>query len=128
MPTPTDSPTIGMELNLLRKAIGSNARGMTIRTLFERIPNILPRLFPCMLMSPNSVAQYLEQKEGLFDVVIFDEASQLPTCKAIGSLYRAKDAVVVGDPKQSIFSFQGADLYIYEAATKKRKWEICSSL
>ena len=114
IPSPTDSPTIGMELNLLRKAIGSNARGMTIRTLFERIPNILPRLFPCMLMSPNSVAQYLEQKEGLFDVVIFDEASQLPTCKAIGSLYRAKDAVVVGDPKQmpptSFFSGGGPEV------------------
>lgn len=114
IPTSTDSPEIGMELNLLRKAIGSNARGMTIRALFERIPNILPRLFPCMLMSPNSVAQYLEQKENMFDVVIFDEASQLPTCKAVGSLYRAKDAVVVGDPKQmpptSFFSGAGPEV------------------
>lgn len=114
IPSPTDSAEIGMELNLLRKAIGSNARGMTIRVLFERIPHILPKLFPCMLMSPNSVAQYLEQKEGLFDVVIFDEASQLPTCKAIGSLYRAKDAVVVGDPKQmpptSFFSGGGPEV------------------
>ena len=114
IPSPIESPEIGIELNLLRKAIGSNARGMTIRTLFERIPNILPRLFPCMLMSPNSVAQYLEQKENLFDIVIFDEASQLPTCKAIGSLYRAKDAVVVGDPKQmpptSFFSGGGPEV------------------
>lgn len=53
-----------------------------------------------MLMSPNSVAQYLERKNDLFDVVIFDEASQLPTCKAVGALARAKDAVIVGDPKQ----------------------------
>lgn len=100
IPTPWDSPDIGMELNLLRKAIGSNARGMSIRTLFERIPHILPLLCPCMLMSPNSVAQYLEQKNDLFDIVIFDEASQLPTCKAVGALYRAKNAVIVGDPKQ----------------------------
>ncbi|MBR0130646.1 MAG: hypothetical protein IJM08_05040, partial [Firmicutes bacterium] len=100
VPTSWDSPAVGMELNLLRKAIGSNARGMSIRALFERIPHILQELCPCMLMSPNSVAQYLAQDNNLFDVVIFDEASQLPTCKAIGALARAKDAVIVGDPKQ----------------------------
>ena len=53
-----------------------------------------------MLMSPNSVSQYLERKSDLFDVVIFDEASQLPGCKAVGALIRAKDAVIVGDPRQ----------------------------
>lgn len=100
VPTSWDSPEIGMELNLLRKAIGSNARGMSIRSLFERIPHVLQELCPCMLMSPNSVAQYLAQDNNLFDVVIFDEASQLPTCKAIGALCRAKNAVIVGDPKQ----------------------------
>ena len=100
VPTSWDSPEIGMELNLLRKAIGSNARGMSIRALFDRIPHILQALCPCMLMSPNSVAQYLAQNNDLFDIVIFDEASQLPTCKAVGALYRAKDAVIVGDPKQ----------------------------
>ena len=100
VPTSWDSPEIGMELNLLRKAIGSNARGMSIRNLFDRLPAVLQGLCPCMLMSPNSVAQYLAQDNNLFDVVIFDEASQLPTCKAIGALARAKDAVIVGDPKQ----------------------------
>ncbi len=100
VPSSWDSPEVGMELNLLRKAIGSNARGMSIRTLFERIPHVLQELCPCMLMSPNSVAQYLTQDNNLFDVVIFDEASQLPTCKAVGALSRAKDAVIVGDPKQ----------------------------
>lgn len=100
IPNSWDSPAVGMELNLLRKAIGSNARGMSIRNLFERIPNVIQQLCPCMLMSPNSVAQYLSQSNDLFDVVIFDEASQLPTCKAIGALARAKDAVIVGDPKQ----------------------------
>ncbi len=114
VPTAFGSPEIGMELNLLRKAIGSNARGMSIRNLFDRIPNILPLLCPCMLMSPNSVAQYLAQDNDLFDVVIFDEASQLPTCKAIGALSRAKDAVIVGDPKQmpptSFFSGGGPEV------------------
>lgn len=114
IPTSVDSPEIGKELNLLRKAIGSDARGMSIRNLFERIPNVLQELCPCMLMSPNSVAQYLAQRNDLFDVVIFDEASQLPTCKAVGALSRAKDAVIVGDPKQmpptSFFSGAGPEV------------------
>ena len=114
VPTSWDSPETGKELNLLRKAIGSNARGMSIRALFERIPNVLQTLCPCMLMSPNSVAQYLAQKNDLFDVVIFDEASQLPTCKAVGALFRAKDAVIVGDPRQmpptSFFAGSGPEV------------------
>ena len=114
VPTAWDSPEVGMELNLLRKAIGSNARGMSIRNLFDRLPHVLQSLCPCMLMSPNSVAQYLAQDNNLFDVVIFDEASQLPTCKAVGALSRAKDAVIVGDPKQmpptAFFSGGGPDV------------------
>ena len=53
-----------------------------------------------MLMSPITVSQYLQPENGMFDMVIFDEASQMPTAEAIGSLARAKCAVVVGDPKQ----------------------------
>lgn len=53
-----------------------------------------------MLMSPISAAQYLQAENDLFDIVIFDEASQLPTCKAVGVLARAKNAVIVGDPNQ----------------------------
>lgn len=51
-------------------------------------------------MSPISAAQYLQAENDLFDIVIFDEASQLPTCKAVGVLARAKNAVIVGDPNQ----------------------------
>lgn len=63
---------------------------MSIRTLFEQIPHVLTRLCPCMLMSPISAAQYLKAENDLFDIVIFDEASQLPTCKAVGVLARGK--------------------------------------
>ena len=51
-------------------------------------------------MSPLSVAQYLDPNCKPFDIVIFDEASQLPTCKAVGALARGKDAIIVGDPNQ----------------------------
>lgn len=100
LPTSCDSVEVSKELNILRRAISSNGRGLSIRTLFEQIPNILTRLCPCMLMSPISAAQYLKTENDLFDIVIFDEASQLPTCKAVGVLARGKNAVIVGDPNQ----------------------------
>ena len=88
------------ELGILQRCIRSAGRGTSIRRLFEQIPNLLPRLCPCMLMSPISVAQYLDPKGEPFDLVVFDEASQLPTCKAVGVLARGRHAVIVGDPKQ----------------------------
>jgi len=88
------------ELGILQRCIKSGGRGTSIRKLFDQIPNLLPRLCPCMLMSPISAAQYLDPKREPFDIVVFDEASQLPTCKAVGVLARGKDAIVVGDPKQ----------------------------
>lgn len=100
LPTSIDSVEISKELNILRRAISSNGRGVSIRTLFEQIPHVLTRLCPCMLMSPISAAQYLKAENNLFDIVIFDEASQLPTCKAVGVLARGKNAVIVGDPNQ----------------------------
>jgi superfamily I DNA and/or RNA helicase len=53
-----------------------------------------------MLMSPISVAQYLDPAGAKFDLVIFDEASQVPTAQAVGALARGNQAVIVGDPKQ----------------------------
>ena len=88
------------ELGILQRNIKSGGRGTSIRRLFDQIPNLLPRLCPCMLMSPISAAQYLDPKREPFDIVVFDEASQLPTCKAVGVLARGKDAIIVGDPKQ----------------------------
>ena len=88
------------ELGILQRCIKSGGRGTSIRKLFDQIPNLLPRLCPCMLMSPISAAQYLDPKREPFDIVVFDEASQLPTCKAVGVLARGKDAIIVGDPKQ----------------------------
>ncbi|WP_290797541.1 DUF3320 domain-containing protein [Flavihumibacter sp. UBA7668] len=88
------------EIGILQRALRSNGRGMSIRKLVELIPGLLPKLKPCMLMSPISVAQYLELGKIEFDLVLFDEASQLPTCEAIGAIARAKKVIVVGDPKQ----------------------------
>lgn len=101
------------EPGILLKAIKSKGRGIAIRQLFERIQNLLPKIKPCMLMSPISVAQYLDPSFPKFDLVIFDEASQLPTSEAIGAMGRGKNVIVVGDPKQlpptSFFNAQQKD-------------------
>ena len=53
-----------------------------------------------MLMSPISVAPYLDLTNDKFDIVMFDEASQMPTSEAVGAIARGKALVCVGDPKQ----------------------------
>ncbi len=88
------------EMSILRRAARSMGRGMSLRRLFDSIPHLLRRLAPCMLMSPLSVAQYLDPSMPPFDLVIFDEASQMPTCEAVGAIARGEHLVVVGDPKQ----------------------------
>ncbi len=88
------------EIGILQRAIKNKARGLSIRKLFDQIPTLLPRIAPCMLMSPISVAQYFDVSTDHFDLVIFDEASQLPTCEAVSALARAKQAIIVGDPRQ----------------------------
>lgn len=88
------------EIGILQKAIKSGGRMLSIRKLFDSIPNLLRKLSPCMLMSPISVAQYIDPNYPKFDLVVFDEASQLPTCEAVGAMARGNDVIVVGDPKQ----------------------------
>lgn len=90
----------GSELFTLLQAVQSTRMRKSIRTLLTEIPHILPRLCPCFLMSPQSAAQYLTMDYPKFDVVIFDESSQITTCKAVGALGRAKAAVIAGDSRQ----------------------------
>ncbi len=101
------------ELGILLRAIKSRGRGISIRQLFDQIPELLLRLKPCMLMSPLSVAQFIDLDNIQFDLVIFDEASQMPTCEAVGAIARGKNVVIVGDPKQmpptSFFSSSSVD-------------------
>lgn len=101
------------EIGMLQRAIRNNGRAMSIRKIFDSIPNLLPRLAPCMLMSPISVAQYFDADSPKFDLVIFDEASQMPTCEAVGAIARGTNVIVVGDPKQmpptSFFSTNNID-------------------
>ncbi len=96
----TDAGIPPAELGLLRKEIGKKARHLPVRQLLSRIPNLMPRLKPCVLMSPLSVAQYLDSGYEQFDLVVFDEASQIPVWDAVGAIARGRQLIVVGDPKQ----------------------------
>ncbi|MBQ8428170.1 MAG: DUF4011 domain-containing protein, partial [Clostridia bacterium] len=100
LPLPDTEDSLSLDLLAFRRLSKSNLRGVGLRKLFEEIPRLMRVVAPCMMMSPNSVAQYLSAQSGLFDLVIFDEASQMPTAEAIGALARAKSAIIVGDPKQ----------------------------
>lgn len=96
----SDNSKLSSEFVILNKAISNNGRGISLRNLFDSIPNILHKICPCFLMSPLSVAQYLDPKNSPFDIVIFDEASQITTSDAIGAIARGKSAIIVGDEKQ----------------------------
>jgi very-short-patch-repair endonuclease len=98
VPRVTSDP--GGELGALLRELGKQRGHRPLRRLFAEIPTLLPRLAPCLLMSPLSVAQYLDPALPRFDVVVFDEASQLATADAIGALARGEAAVVVGDAQQ----------------------------
>ena len=95
----TEGP-LALELMAFNRQIKGNMRGFNLRGLFTDFPELLKVVAPCLLMSPSTVSQYLPPDPGLFDIVIFDEASQMPTCEAVPSLARAKSAIIVGDPKQ----------------------------
>ncbi|MBK8975482.1 MAG: DUF4011 domain-containing protein [Planctomycetes bacterium] len=88
------------EVGVLKREKEKKRRHLPIRRLFERIPNLLPRLKPCVLMSPLSVAQYLDPATPPFDLVVFDEASQITPWDAVGVLARGRAAIVVGDSRQ----------------------------
>lgn len=100
VPADMDSSANGSEAYTLYRAINSSRMRKSIRTLLGEIPNILPRICPCFLMSPQSVAQYITPDYPRFDLVIFDESSQITTSKAVGALGRAESAVIAGDSRQ----------------------------
>lgn len=88
------------ELGRLRRELQKQRKHIPVRQLVQGLPTLLPKLKPCLLMSPLSVAQYLDAGYAPFDLVVFDEASQIPVWDAVGAIARGKQLAVVGDPKQ----------------------------
>jgi len=87
-------------LGRLRDLMGQQRPRESIRVLLDRLGPTTTKLTPCVLMSPLSVAQYLPAGQASFDIVLFDEASQITTWDAIGAIARARQSIIVGDPKQ----------------------------
>ena len=88
------------EIAVLKKELNKQKRLMPLRKLFMAIPNLVTSLRPCFMMSPLSVSMFLEAQSYSFDLVIFDEASQVHTEDAIGAIMRGKQIIIVGDTKQ----------------------------
>lgn len=95
-----DAVTRSSEWGLLRHEMAKKTRHLPLRELMSSLPTALTKLTPCLLMSPLSIAQYLSADANAFDVVVFDEASQIPVWDAVGAIARGKQVVMVGDPKQ----------------------------
>lgn len=102
-----DSP-----VGLIKKEYNKSRRHMPIRKFLDTISPVAKSLKPCYMMSPMSVSQYLPVAPE-FDIVIFDEASQIPPWDAIGAMSRGKQAIIVGDTKQlpptAFFSMNSED-------------------
>ena len=88
------------ELALINNEINKKTRHVSIRNLAKRAGKALLELMPCWMMSPHAVARFVEKNNIIFDLVIIDEASQMTPENAIGALYRAKNALIVGDTNQ----------------------------
>lgn len=95
-----DNVSRNSEWGVLRHEIGKKRAHLPLRELMAQIPEALTKLTPCLLMSPLSIAQYLQAGTKAFDLVVFDEASQIPVWDAIGAIARGHQVVMVGDPKQ----------------------------
>lgn len=74
-------------------------RHMPVRELLGRTREVVQLIKPCFMMSPLTVSQFLPA-DYYFDVVIFDEASQVRPADAVNCVYRGSSLVVAGDEKQ----------------------------
>lgn len=83
----------------LRRAVGGRS-APKIRTLISNYGDVISRLTPCVLVSPDSAARFIPSDSQLFDIVVFDEASQVTVANAVGAMGRGRSVVVVGDSKQ----------------------------
>jgi hypothetical protein len=89
----------GSEVALLRNEAAKKRRHMPVRKLLAAIPTLLSELKPCLMMSPLTVSHFLSP-DHRFDLVVFDEASQVPPQDAVNCIYRGAQLVVAGDSRQ----------------------------
>ncbi len=88
------------KMGVLRGEAKKKTRHMPLRRLLKEVGDAVQTIKPVFLMSPLSVAQYLDPDGLTFDLLLIDEASQVRPADAIGAVMRAKRTIIVGDQKQ----------------------------
>lgn len=103
----------GSSISILLREGEKKRKQKSVRQLLEDVGDLALTIKPCFLMSPLSVSTFLSS-DMKFDVVVFDEASQIFPQDAIGAIYRGKQLIVVGDSKQmppsNFFNSAAADI------------------
>jgi very-short-patch-repair endonuclease len=93
-------PQIDREMAVLRPELKKQSRHKPLRRTLLAAGAAARAIHPCWLMSPLSVSQFTPAEQGQFDLVVFDEASQMRPEDAVAAIARGKQLIVVGDPKQ----------------------------
>ncbi|GAA4379332.1 DUF3320 domain-containing protein [Hymenobacter koreensis] len=93
-------PTAHGQMSILKNEFAKKTRHLPIRQLMQKAGHVVQAIKPVFMMSPLSVASFLPPGAVDFDLVVFDEASQVKPVDALGAVARGKKLVVVGDSKQ----------------------------
>jgi hypothetical protein len=94
------NPQAGGRVGQLTRELGRKRGGLKIRDLMAKYGDLITSALPCVLVSPDSVARFFPADSDRFDIVVFDEASQVRVADAIGAVGRAHAVIVVGDSEQ----------------------------
>ncbi|WP_166784461.1 MULTISPECIES: DUF3320 domain-containing protein [Cryobacterium] len=100
------------QASIIRREAEKKKRHIPVRQLVDRARDVIQAIHPCFMMSPLAVSQYLPA-DLHFDVVIFDEASQVTPGDAINCIYRGNALIAAGDQRQlppmSFFAVSAVD-------------------
>lgn len=88
------------QVGVLSREFEKRSRHLPIRKLVEQAGRAIQAIKPVFMMSPMSIAAFIPAKSIKFDLVVFDEASQVKPVDAFGAILRGSQVVVVGDSKQ----------------------------
>jgi very-short-patch-repair endonuclease len=88
------------EVGIVNQEINKKRRHLPLRQLLKKAGRAIQAIKPVFMMSPISLAQFLEPGHLEFDLLLIDEASQVQPVDALGAVARAKQIVVVGDDRQ----------------------------
>ena len=88
------------QVGRLKRELSRQRGGLSVRELMGQFGELITEIMPCVLVSPDSVARFLPVGSQTFDIVVFDEASQIRVADAVGAIGRGRSVVVVGDSKQ----------------------------